>query len=118
MRAISGFADIFLCREPVDFRKSVNGLVAIVIAEMREDPRRDSLFVFTNKTRKLIKILYWDTTGFAYWYKRLEKDKFIWPKHLDLDVVIMTTRQLELLLEGIDVWKMKPHREVHYEHFL
>jgi transposase len=62
---------IYLHREPVDFRKSINGLSVIVEQQMQLSPFSNALFVFCNKKRDKLKVLYWDNTGFALWYKRL-----------------------------------------------
>ena len=67
---------IYLYREFVDFRKSINGLAALVESETDLPLDSGALFLFTNKQRDKMKVLYWDKTGFALWYKRLEKDKF------------------------------------------
>ena len=64
-------ADIYLYMDIVDFRKSINGLIVVVEQDMGLNPFRDALFVFCNKKRDKVKILYWDKTGFALWYKRL-----------------------------------------------
>ncbi|NDV93251.1 IS66 family insertion sequence element accessory protein TnpB [Alteromonas sp. 345S023] len=64
-------ADIYLYMDVVDFRKSINGLIVVVEQDMNLNPFRDALFVFCNKKRDKVKILYWDKTGFALWYKRL-----------------------------------------------
>ena len=66
-------ANIYLYMDIVDFRKSINGLIVVVEQDMNLNPFRDALFVFCNKKRDKVKILYWDKTGFALWYKRLEK---------------------------------------------
>jgi transposase len=63
-------ADIYLYMDIVDFRKSINGLIVVVEQDMKLNPFRDALFVFCNKKRDKVKILYWDKTGFALWYKR------------------------------------------------
>lgn len=68
-------ADIYLYMDIVDFRKSINGLIVVVEQDMDLNPFRDALFVFCNKKRDKVKILYWDKTGFALWFKRLEKRK-------------------------------------------
>src|SRR5690625_7829901 len=70
---------IYLHREPVDFRKAINGLSVIVQDEMALSPFDRALFVFCNKKRSQLKVLYWDETGFVLWQKRLERDKFKWP---------------------------------------
>jgi transposase len=67
---------VYLHREGVDFRKSINGLVAIVGQEMNRSPFADALFVFCNRARDKLKIVYWDQTGFCLWYKRLEQERF------------------------------------------
>jgi transposase len=64
-------ADIYLYMDIVDFRKSINGLIVVVEQQMQLSPFQDTLFVFCNKRRDKLKILYWDKTGFALWYKRL-----------------------------------------------
>ncbi len=66
--------DIYLYKKCVDFRKSINGLAAIIENDTDLPLGTGALFLFTNKQRDKIKILYWDQTGFALWYKRLEKD--------------------------------------------
>ena len=63
-------ADIYLYMDIVDFRKSINGLIVVVEQDMKLNPFRDALFVFCNKKRDKVKILNWDKTGFALWYKR------------------------------------------------
>lgn len=114
MKSVSQFNKIFLHRDPVDFRKSLNGLGAIVQEEMKLDPFDSALFIFCCSRRKRLKILYWDRTGFAIWYKKLETDLFPWPKKLD-EIVEISSQELEWVLEGIDVWKIKRHEEKNYE---
>ena len=74
------FDEVFLHQGTVDFRKSINGLSEIVQNDLAFNLFGKYLFVFLCKNRKKIKILYWDETGFALWYKLLEKDRFPWPK--------------------------------------
>ena len=108
--------EVYLCREVVDFRKSINGLSALVEAELRLDPFGAHLFVFCNRKRDKLKILYWERNGFVLWYKRLEKQRFPWPKRDDdtSDVVTMTGRELNWLLDGIDLFVIKPHETLSY----
>ena len=68
--------EIYLHRQFVDFRKSINGLAMIVDAELDLPVMSGALFIFCNKAKDKLRLLYWDKTGFALWYKRLEKDKF------------------------------------------
>ena len=75
MKGMLSAPDIYLYRESVDFRKSINGLAAIIENDKDLPLGSGALFLFTNKQRDKIKVLYWDKTGFALWYKRLEKAK-------------------------------------------
>jgi len=109
------FDGIYLHRGYVDMRKSINGLSVIVETEMKLELFGKYLFVFCNKRRNKLKILYWDSSGFALWYKRLEQAKFFWPKKLPEDVIKMESFQLRWLLEGYDIWKQKPHQKLSYE---
>lgn len=93
---------VYLCADFVDFRKSINGLAALVEAELELPVLSGALFVFCNKARDKLKLLYWDQTGFALWYKRLDKQKFKWPK-LQASTISLTEEQLQWLLSGFDV---------------
>jgi transposase len=104
MKAVSEFANIYLCREFVDFRKSINGLSAIVEADLSLDLRASALFIFANKRRTHLKMLYFDRSGFALWLKRLEDAKFAWPKDIHRKVVEISAKDLERLLDGVNIW--------------
>jgi transposase len=114
MKAPTQFEKIYLYRNPVDFRKSINGLSSIVQEEMKLNAFTSALFIFCCARRKRIKILYWDRTGFALWLKRLEEDLFPWPKDLEDETVEISARELEWVLDGINIWKIKPHEEKKY----
>lgn len=115
MKAPSSFNQVFIHREPVDMRRGINGLCDIIQAANMGKLSVEHLFVFTGRRRHLMKVLYFDRSGFCLWQKRLEVDKFPWPKNLTEDVVTLTPEQFSWLLEGIDVWKMKPFREQVFE---
>lgn len=114
MISLSAFDGIYLCREFVDFRKSIDGLSALV-EEMGLDPFKKYLFVFCSRRRNRLKILYWDLSGFALWYKRLEKERFHWPKSYAQDVIELDSEKLRWLLQGVDVWKIKPHEILQFK---
>ncbi len=95
--------NIYLYREAVDFRKSINGLAAIIESETDLLLGSGALFLFTNKQRDKIKVLYWDKTGFALWYKRLEKAKFKWPSKERNPVFTLTDFELDRLLSGFTI---------------
>lgn len=99
---------IYLYRPVVDFRKSINGLANIVVAEMALNVMSGALFIFCNKGKDKLKILYWDNTGFALWYKKLEKDKFKWPNTEHNNQLVLSEQQLNWLLNGFDVVGHKP----------
>ena len=110
------FADVpvYLHREAVDFRKQINGLSLIVQDSMELNVFSESLFVFINRTRTRIKILYWQRNGFCLWMKRLEKDRFAWPKQIRHDIIDISTEELHWLLEGFDIWNKPPHQRLHF----
>ena len=105
---------IYLHKQPVDFRKSINGLSIIVEEQMKLACFSGALFVFCNRQHDKLKVLYWDKTGFCLWYKRLEKDKFKWPKRMTGEVITLTDRQWQWLLEGLDIEKMQGHKPLEY----
>ena len=87
-----------------DMRKQINGL-SVIVQELRpEGPFDGSYYVFCGKTRRVIKVLYWDANGFCLWQKRLERDSFPWPRAGD-ELSELTRQQIRLVLRGIDVWR-------------
>ena len=108
MRMFVDPAQIYLHLDTVDFRKSINGLIVVVEQQLELSPFMDALFIFSNKKRDKLKILYWDKTGFALWYKRLEKQRFKWPRDDQLSRLVLSEQQLNWLLGGYDVIGHKP----------
>ena len=102
MKMFVDVPEVYLCAAPVDFRKSINGLAALVEDELDMSSLSGAIFVFCNKNRDKLKALYWDQTGFALWYKRLDKNKFIWPK-IGTASMSLNEEQLHLLLTGFSV---------------
>lgn len=100
---------IILCLEPADMRRSFDGLARMVEDICRADPFSGHLFVFCNKRRDRIKILYWDRDGYALWYKRLEEGAFRFPAS-EKESCEMTTDDLWALLSGIDLSSAKRSR--------
>lgn len=115
MKTASDFIDIYLHRDPVDFRKSINGLSIIVEQQMKLSPFDSALFVFCNRGRDKLKALYWDSTGFCLWYKRLEKDKFKWPRKGQKSTLTVSEQQWRWLLSGLDIQKMHGHQPLFFE---
>jgi len=110
--------EVYLCLDVVDMRKSINGLSILVEQTLGLDLFAPKLFVFCNRKRDKVKILYWERSGFVLWYKRLEKDRFPWPDAQSDAVVSMTGRELNWLLDGIDLFRLKPHASLSYESVL
>ncbi|WP_338853085.1 IS66 family insertion sequence element accessory protein TnpB [Alteromonas macleodii] len=94
---------VYLHVDAVDLRKSINGLVLIVEQQLLLSPFIDALFIFSNKKRDKLKILYWDKTCFALSYKRLEKHRFKWPQGIEDKQMVLTEQQLQWLLGGFDI---------------
>lgn len=105
---------VYLCRDPVDFRKSIDGLAALVEQVFEANPFGTTLHVFTNARRNKIKALYWHRNGFCLWYKRLERERFAWPGPASGPTQSVTMRELEWLLEGFDLWRNRAHETLHY----
>jgi transposase len=101
-----GNTKIYLCREPVDMRKSYDSLAALVSSELGEDPLSGSLFVFLNRQRNRVKIIYYESGGFCIWMKRLEIGSFSLPLGEGTKQKI-DPGALSMLLEGLKVVKMK-----------
>lgn len=116
MRSLHEFTGVYLHRDFVDFRKSINGLSLIVSEELGLDLFGKYLFVFCNRRKNKLKILHWDETGFALWYKRLEKDRFRWPIKSDESVITLSTEQLQWLLNGYNILQLTPHKKLQYQH--
>jgi transposase len=111
---ISPPAKILLARGATDMRKSFTGLITLTEAVLRYDPASGHLFVFINRRRDMIKILYWDGTGFCIWYKRLARGGFQMPA-IDsrASSVELSASQLSLILEGIDLNSVRQRLRYH-----
>lgn len=105
--------EVYLCVEPVDMRKQINGLATLVQSHLEMDPFSSQLFVFSNRRRTQVRILVWERSGFVMWTKRLEKQRFVWPQHGEL-VVTLSGVELNMLLDGYDIWRIEPHQTLHY----
>lgn len=94
-------------------RKSINTLSILVQEHMELDPFSGHFFVFSNRRKNIIKILYWDRNGFCLWQKRLEKDIFRWPDSAS-EVLEIDNRQLGWLIEGLEVQQGFAHDRLMY----
>ena len=105
---------VYLYSGIVDMRKSIDGLAALVEQELDLSPMSEALFVFCNRKRDKIKLLYWERNGFILWYKRLEKQRFNWLSETDEVAIIVDGYQLNLLLDGLDIFNNKPHETLSF----
>jgi transposase len=101
MFGLSAAVRVYFAIKPADMRKSFDGLFALA-SGLALDPLSGHLFVFVNKRRDRIKVLYWDRDGLAVWAKRLERGTFRIPAAAS-GRVEMTTAELAALLAGIDL---------------
>ncbi len=108
---------VYLHRAPVDMRKQMDGLSLLAKDVIGQDPMSGAMFVFVNARRNKLKILVWERNGFIVWYKRLEQHRFHWPRASPEAVLTLTGQQLNWLLDGYDVWRMKPHEALHFSVF-
>jgi transposase len=90
-------------------------LAALVENNLELDLMQDAVFVFCNRGRDKIKILYWERNGFVLWYKRLEKQKFRWLKDISVFSHRMSGHRLNDLLDGLNIFSGKPHKSLFYE---
>ena len=109
---------VYLCQSAVDLRKSIDGLSALVEGALGLSPFEPALYVFHNRGRDKVKVLYWEGNGFVVWYKRYEKQRVYWPAATTDGVTTMSGRELNWLLDGYDLSKLRPHRKLSYESVL
>ncbi|MDX8350672.1 IS66 family insertion sequence element accessory protein TnpB [Cognatiyoonia sp. IB215446] len=103
----SGNFKLYLASKPVDFRKGMDGLAAIVTNEFELDPFNGAIFIFRSKRADRLKLIVWDGTGLVMTYKRIEGAGFVWPRITD-GVITINRSQFEALFEGLDWQRVVP----------
>ena len=111
----SNDVQVFLYAEPVDMRKSIDGLSILVEQEMNLSPNMAAVFVFCNRGRDKIKLLRWERNGFIVWYKRLEKQRFPWPRADEMHELELSGELLNRLLDGFNIFDNQPHQPVYFD---
>lgn len=106
MLGLSANLRYFLCCSTVDMRNGFDGLSGIVRNHLKQDPISGDVFIFINKTRTHLKLLYWDGDGFALFYKRLERGRFALTTHCESSKLIKR-EELLMLLEGLSFEEMR-----------
>ena len=100
---------VYLCVAPVDMRKQAASLALLVEQSLGHNVFDSALYVFCNRKRDRVRIVYWERNGLCLWSKRVEKQQFIWPRPPADATVAMSGRELNALLDGFDVWE-RGHR--------
>jgi transposase len=93
---------VWLVLGKTDMRKAINGLSDIVANRLKLQAMSGHYFVFCGRGRDTIKILYWDKNGYCIWYKRLEAERFRWPRN-EVEAQAISGEELRWLLSGLDI---------------
>lgn len=113
MLLIPGSVRVFVARDPVDMRKSFEGLANQVRFALGHDPLSGHVYVFLNRRQTLVKMLVWTRGGFTIVYKRLERGRFAFPERVAsgaLASMPIDMRELSMLLEGVDLDRGRVHK--------
>ncbi len=115
MISLSHGLKVFVCCQPTDMRRSFDRLCGQAQQVLKQDPLSGNLFVFRNRNRDRLKILYWDRDGLAIWYKRLEQGTYQFPSDLPSKDgqqcrAEITLEELSLLLGGIDLASVRKRK--------
>ncbi|GAC43578.1 IS66 family insertion sequence element accessory protein TnpB [Paenibacillus popilliae] len=108
MLTLSSAQRVYLASGATDLRKSIDGLAALVQESFGLSPFSASLFVFCNRERNKLKLLYWDHNGFWLFFRRLERGTFQWPLSRERTVVL-SARELRWLLDGLSLTQRLAH---------
>ena len=100
---------VYLCVSPVDMRKQAASLALLIEQSLGRSVFEPALYVFANRSRNRVRIVYWERNGLCLWSKRVEKQQFVWPRAPLGATVTMSGRELNALLDGFDVWS-RGHR--------
>jgi len=101
---------VYLVSGVTDMRKSIDGLSLIVAETLEMDPFSEAWFIFCNRGKDKLKILFWDTNGFWLYYRRLEKGRFKWPSPKQDDAIHISKQQLHWLLSGLSLEHPRAHQ--------
>ena len=114
LRPSVSLTQVYLYRQPIDFRKSYRGLAILIEQQLGHNPFSGQLYVFINRHRNRLKCLFWEETGFVLYYKALAEEKFHWPKESQT-LLTVSGQQLNWLLDGYPIWQLQGHKKLHYE---
>ena len=117
MLKLSPEQKIYVYLDPVDMRRSINGLNVLLSETLQQNPQSGDLYLFINRARDKVKCLLWDVNGFVLIYKRLEKGRFNYSKHLHGDKIVISHSQWQALLMGLDFYLLGQHPADQYQEF-
>jgi transposase len=106
---------VYFATGATDIRKSIDGLAALVQASMGLDPFSPALFVFCNRKRDKLKILHFERNGFWLYYRRLEQGVFRWPAGGSSEPLVLSSRELQWLLDGLSIAQPQAHQAISLE---
>ncbi|EPF7428213.1 IS66 family insertion sequence element accessory protein TnpB [Klebsiella pneumoniae] len=114
LRPSRSMPEIYLYRQPIDFRKQANSLALLVEQAFGLNPFSGALYAFTNRQRNKIKCLMWEDNGFVLYYKALAEERFKWPGPAD-ELMPLSGEQINWLLDGYDISLLRGHKPLNYE---
>lgn len=107
---------IWVYRSAIDFRRSIDGLSAMIMSEIKQSPK-DGIYLFFNRHHDKVKCLSWHKNGFVLLYKRLEAGRFAMTFNDKFGVMEINTDELSWLLAGLEWQKMRDWKELNYSKF-
>ncbi len=117
MLAIPENKKVYVYTDPLDMRKSINGIIVVLLEHFDQSPQTGDFFLFVNRQRNKIKCLFWSGNGFSLYYRRLERGRFNYSKHIKGDRIMVTEKQLKALFLGLDFYLMGGSIEPEYTDF-
>lgn len=107
---------IWVYQQPVDFRCSIDGLVGVITAELKQDPQT-GIYLFYNRWHDKIKCISWHRNGYLLFYKRLEQGRFSFKPSTHQKTMAIEMDELGWLLAGLEWQSMRDWRELNYDKF-
>lgn len=108
---------VYVYTEPLDMRKSINGIIVVLLENFDQNPQTGDFYLFVNRSRNKIKCLFWSGNGFSLYYRRMEKGRFNYSKHIQENKIIVSEKQLKALFLGLDFYLVGRSSEPEYSDF-
>jgi len=108
---------VYVYTDPIDMRKSINGIIIILLENFDQNPQTGDFYLFVNRARNKIKCLFWSGNGFSLYYRRMEKGRFNYSKHLQEDKIIVSEQQMQALFLGLDFYFLTENSAENYSEF-